>query len=308
MNEAAEVGEPTSRFSSCLTADGKWFIERVGEDEHCFRIDKVYFQGRTAFQELAIIGTREYGIMLIIDGETQSAEDDEYIYHEALVHPAMVAHPAPQRVLIIGGGEGATLRETLRHPTVSHVTMVDIDGEMISLAKQYLNDWHRGAFNDPRVFLKICDGLEFLRNTPERFDVAIIDVCDYGEGTAVEGLYNQTFFAAIRSVLAASGILVVQAGELGACEHDDHVGLRKLISKVFPTPISYSTYVESFWSEWSYILAGGVDPAIAMADPARIDLELASRKLDKQLRFYDGATHCRMFHLPKDVRAVLAAA
>src|SRR5215470_852404 len=96
-------------------------------ETHQFGVKDILLSKQTAFQHVTILDTFEYGKMLVIDGRTQSAEDDEHIYHESLVHPALVAHPAPRRVLIIGGGEGATLREVLRHPSIERIVMVDID-------------------------------------------------------------------------------------------------------------------------------------------------------------------------------------
>lgn len=293
---------PTCRLSD----DGQWFIETVHGEERRFRIEGKTFEGRTKFQTVVILEAEAFGTMLVIDGETQSAEDDEYVYHEALVHPAMFAHPNPEHVLIIGGGEGATLREVLRHPTVVRATMVDIDGELIALARSHLQSWHAGAFDDPRAEVRIRDGFAFLRETSSRFDIAIVDVCDYVEGTAVAGLYDDAFFRALQGVLKPGAILVVQAGELDRWGQEDHVGLRRLVRRTFPHAVSYSTFVDSFWSEWSFLLAADLPFSIAAAEPALIDRKIATRGLAAQLRFYDGVSHRRMFHLPKDIRNALA--
>src|SRR5919201_2788966 len=120
-----------------------WYTEFASPyDNHSISVRSCLFMGRTAFQNVTILDTHDYGKMLIIDDQPQSAEEDEYIYHEALVHPAMMTHPDPRRVLIIGGGEGATLREVLRYGSVECATMVDIDGELIALCKEHLEDWH----------------------------------------------------------------------------------------------------------------------------------------------------------------------
>ena len=310
MTAAAVSGlSPPSIQPSCrFSADRRWFIETVDGEERRFRISKVIYEGRTAFQEVAIVESDEFGTLLVIDGETQSAEDDEYIYHEALVHPAMLAHPDPRRVLIVGGGEGATLREVLRHRTVERAVMVDIDGELIELARRYLQRWHQGAFDDPRTDLRIGDGMAFLQSCEDRFDVVIVDICDYVESTAAAGLYSDAFTGALRNVLAPGGIAVVQAGELGRWTYASHVTLARMLENAFGRSIPYSTFVESFWSEWSFLLTGDPAPAMAHAAPSLIDAAVASRRLSQVLRFYDGATHQRMFHLAKDVRDAIAAA
>ena len=107
-----------------------------------YEVTRVVYRGRTAFQSVEIVETRPYGLALFLDGAPQSALADEFVYHEALVHPALVAHPEPRRVLIAGGGEGAALREVLRHPGVERATMVDIDGELIELAREHLRPMH----------------------------------------------------------------------------------------------------------------------------------------------------------------------
>jgi spermidine synthase len=140
-----------------------WYRETGTPYEfHSFAARSFLFTGRTAFQEVAILDTQEYGKMLVIDGRTQSAEEDEYIYHEALVHPAMLTHPEPRQVLIIGGGEGASLREVLRYRSVERVVMVDIDRELVELCQKWLPEWHQGAFQDPRVELVFADGKDYI--------------------------------------------------------------------------------------------------------------------------------------------------
>src|SRR5207302_580219 len=118
---------------------GFWAIEQVDqEDLYCFGITDVLYAGRTPFQRVEIVNTMSYGVALLLDGRMQSAEDDEYVYHEALVHPGMLAHARPERVLIIGGGEGATLREVLAYRSVHRATTVDIDPEAVAVCRKYL--------------------------------------------------------------------------------------------------------------------------------------------------------------------------
>ena len=304
----APLSSPLAAAVSCaLTSDGKWLVERALTDEYHFRTERVIFDGRTRFQHVLIVDTAQYGRMLVVDGETQSAQHDEYQYHEALVHPALIEHPAPRDVLVIGGGEGATLREVLRHSDVRRATMVDIDGELIELARRHLGDWHHSAFDDPRTDLHIADGLNYLKGTRDRFDVAIVDVCDYVEGTAVEGIYSRAFFDAVKSVLRPGGIVVVQGGELGPEECDEHVALAHLVEASFGNLQSYSTFIESFWSEWSFLIGGEQMEPVAQRPAAAIDAALVARGLERQLRFYDGGTHTRMFTLTKDVRDALTA-
>src|SRR5688572_22787871 len=135
------------------TAAG-WFAEGFTPNEyHCHRVKRVLQSTRTPYQECVLADTYSYGRCLVLDGEMQSAQNDEFIYHEALTAPALSLHRRPQDVLILGGGEGATAREALRYRDVRRVVMADIDAEVLDFCRRYLGSWHQGAFDDPRVRL-----------------------------------------------------------------------------------------------------------------------------------------------------------
>lgn len=288
-----------------------WYTEAGTPHElHNFAVKSFLYTGRTSFQEVAILDTYEYGKMLVIDGKTQSAEDDESIYHEALVHPAMLTHPYPRRVLIIGGGEGATLREVLRYRSVERVVMVDIDRELVELCQKLLPEWHEGAFQDPRVELVFTDGQEYVEQTPDTFDVILIDVCDALTGGPAMGLYTEDFYRHTGERLTPGGLLVVQGMELSGLDYADHVTVRDTLLQVFSVVRSYSTFIPSFWSEWGFLVASdGLDPAALSRDQLAERLggrgPVGMEELGPALDFYDSDAHIRMFTLPKNVRAAL---
>lgn len=154
-----------------------WFIDLNKFDLTGFHRDRVVLTGRTGFQAFEIFENRLWGRMLILDGRLQAAELDEFIYHEALVQPAMLTHPDPQRVLVLGGGAGATLREVLRHPGVTQAVMVEIDAELVGLCKEWLPAFHAGSFDDPRTELVFADGRDWLAAQPDgSLDVIILDL------------------------------------------------------------------------------------------------------------------------------------
>jgi spermidine synthase len=288
-----------------------WFTERATPSEHHhFGINGALFAGRTRFQDVAILDTREYGKMLVIDGHTQSAQQDEYIYHEALVHPVMLGHPDPRHVLIIGGGEGATLREVLRYRSVERAVMVDIDQELVELCQKHLPEWHAGAFDDVRVELVFADGKRYIETTDATFDVIIIDICDALEPGPAIALYTEAFYRRVRSRLAPGGILVVQAMELSGIDLADHREVRESLKLVFSFVTSYAHFIPSFWADWAFVIASDDADAAAVA-PAVLAERLRRRgpggfeDLGKALRFYDPQTHVRMFALSKDVRTAL---
>jgi spermidine synthase len=288
-----------------------WYRETGTPYEfHSFAARSFLFTGRTAFQEVAILDTQEYGKMLVIDGRTQSAEEDEYIYHEALVHPAMLTHPAPRQVLISGGGEGASLREVLRYRTVERVVMVDIDRELVELCQKWLPEWHQGAFQDPRVELVFADGKDYIEHPSTTFDVVIVDICDALEEGPALALYTESFYRGVQRRLAPGGLLVVQAMELSGLDYVDHVQVRDTLRLVFPLVRSYATFIPSFWADWGFLVASnGLDPAgmspDLLMDRLRTTGAAGVESLAPQLQFYDPDAHVRMFALSKDVKARL---
>ncbi|MDE2571833.1 MAG: methyltransferase domain-containing protein, partial [bacterium] len=161
------------------TEHWQWYVEEFAPTErHAHAIDETLAAGRSAFQQYAIVRTPVFGKMLVLDGDTQSSQGDERIYHESLVHPAMAAAGEARRVLILGGGEGATLREVLRSPSVEQCTMVDIDGEVVELCKRHLPEWGAGAWEDPRARVIVGDALDFLRRNDGGYDVVIGDLTE----------------------------------------------------------------------------------------------------------------------------------
>lgn len=299
---SAEASSPELRPAAPATVK---FIDYSDEHEgHWFLSTGTIVSTKTDFQQVDILTLSDFGKVLVIDGAVQSVEDDEYIYHEALVQPAMCLHSDPRRVLIIGGGEGATAREALRHPGVEQVTMIDLDPKVVGLCREHLPTWHEGAFDDPRFRLVIEDGVKFVRETTERFDVVIIDVVDSFDGGPAEALYTPDFYRMLKTRLNAGGIVAVQGMECNVNEWEDHAELRRNLMAAFAHVRTYTTYVPSFWCEWGYVLAcDHLDPVNVPAQD--IDAVIASRRLASKLDFYDSLSHQRMFSIAKDLRALL---
>ncbi|HSV56964.1 MAG TPA: polyamine aminopropyltransferase, partial [Magnetospirillaceae bacterium] len=165
-----------------------------------YEAGKTLARARTAYQDIELVETPRLGRVLLIDGVTQVSERDEYRYHEPLTHPALLANPAPRVVLVIGGGDGGTLREVLRHRTVERVDFAELDGEVIAFAREHLAHVHGGAFEDPRVRFSIGDGRAFVESAaPGTYDAVIMDMTDPAGPSRF--LYTQEFFAAIRRIL-----------------------------------------------------------------------------------------------------------
>ena len=175
-----------------------------------FRVEKMLHEVRTEHQHLVIFENPRMGRVMALDGVIQTTEADEYIYHEMLTHVPILAHGTAKRVLIIGGGDGGMLREVAKHDSVEHITMVEIDGTVVDMCKEFLPNHSKGAFDDPRLNLVIDDGMRFVATTTEKFDVIISDSTDpIGPG---EVLFSENFYQACHRCLNEGGILVTQNG------------------------------------------------------------------------------------------------
>jgi spermidine synthase len=187
------------------------FRERLFDGyDQCLTIDERLYETRTDHQHLIIFRNRSFGRVLALDGIIQTTEADEFMYHEMMAHVPIFAHGGVRRVLIIGGGDGAMLREVLRHPSVEQAVLVEIDAAVVELCRRYLPLHSCGAFDDPRTRLLIDDGLHFLQHADERFDVILTDSTD-PHGPAKK-LFSEQFYAACKYCLTPGGVLVTQNG------------------------------------------------------------------------------------------------
>jgi Spermidine synthase len=252
---------------------------------------------RSKYQTIIIADTEDYDRALILDDYIQSSYQDEHFYHESLVHPAMVTHPAPRDVLILGGGEGATLREVLKHKTVQRAVMVDIDGDVVELSRRYLPEMHQGSFDDPRARVVIEDGFVYVENAMkagDKYDVVIMDLTDpYGSDIAKQ-LYAPEFFQKIRQILRDDGVVVTQAGN-SFFFPDAYDMVLNGVKSVFPIAVEYEAWIPSFGYAVNYILGSlRHDPAALTAD--EVDKRLKERGV--ATAFYSGRTHIGLMNLP----------
>jgi spermidine synthase len=284
----------------------RWLQDKINEDFlQLHRIDKVLYQGRTKYQDVQIIQNRMLGKCLVLDNKIQSSERDEFIYHEALVQPVMLAHPKPEKVFIAGGGEGATLREVLRHKTVKEVEMVDIDDEVTSLCKHYLPGHAGKAFEDKRAAVYHVDARKYLESSKDKFDVMIIDLPDPIEEGPAAMLFTQEFYQIVRNRLTNDGIITVQAGSANPTELLNFSAVNNTLKSIFPIVVQCVVYMPCFGGPWGFCIASlKYNPALMT--PKEVDKRIKARGL-KGLKFYDGETHRNMFALPKYVREAMAA-
>ncbi len=182
-------------------ADDAWRVR--------LRMDRVLHRQKTEFQDLVLFENAQFGRVLALDGIVQTTERDEFIYHEMLVHVPVLAHGGVKRALIVGGGDGGALEELLKHRTVQHVTMVEIDAGVVEFARQHLRAICGDAFEDPRFTLEIADGLAWAQEADQRFDLIVVDSTDPVEGPG-QVLFTETFYRACAARLNDGGVLVTQ--------------------------------------------------------------------------------------------------
>lgn len=282
-----------------------WFIDKDSKHRWIYhRIKRHVVSKKTKFQQVAFIDTHDLGLVVILDNKIQSTEVDEFVYHEALVHPAMITHPDPKNILIIGGGEGATLREVLKHPTVKRAVMVDIDKEFVHLCKKYLKKWHQGSFNDERVKLIFTDAREYIKKTNFLFDIIISDISDPVEEGPAQKLFTKEFYSSIKSILKPDGIFITHAtAAFYTSNKSISTEIFKMFSDIFQLSDFYYEYIPSFSSLWAFTI-GSLKYSPKKLSSASLDKRLRKRGL-RNLSYYDQETHKRLFYLPKCLRKVL---
>jgi spermidine synthase len=252
---------------------------------------------QTRYQRLQIYETPHYGKIFRLDGFNMTSEKEEFVYHENLVHPALTAHLAPRKALIIGGGDGGSSEEALKHPSLESVTMVEIDADVIEVAKEHFQAVHNGVFDNPKLRVLVDDGMKFVRETQERFDLIALDLNDpVGPAAA---LYSLEFFQQLRTALAPGGALTLHLGSPVA-QPQRVADLAQRLNSVFRIVRVYTMYIPLYGSLWAMaVCSDKLDPKAFTAD--EIDRRIEARKL-QALQFYNGETHEGVFALPNYVR------
>lgn len=271
-----------------------WYEEGLkGKARFSLLASKPLARAQSPYQTIDLFESEQFGVVLMLDGLFQTSERDEHYYHEMLIHPALASAPSIQRVLVIGGGDGGSVREVLRYAEVEHVTMCEIDGLVIDLCKQHLSSFNV-PWNDARLDLRVGDGIAFMKeHKGPPFDVIIVDGSD-PVGPA-EGLIAESFYAACKKCLSPAGALVVQS-ESPVVMRDDLVRIVKNMRAVFPKVSPYLGPVPIYPSgSWSYTLASEtLDPRTPR--PERL------AQVEPTAKYYNRDIHAAAFALPSDLK------
>lgn len=281
----------------------QWFgeRERVGLEQR-IQVRGVLYEGRSDYQSIRVLDTVPFGRALILDKALQTTETDEFIYHEMMVHPALVSVAQPERVLIVGGGDGGCLRRALQHP-VREVVQVELDRAVVEVCRRYLPQVSSGAFDDPRVRLLFADGYEFVEKAQEPFDAIIVDLTDpFPPGPSLR-LFSAEFYQAARRILKEEGLMVTQSSSpllLTA----DLLRIYANLKAVFPLVRVCLAPVPSYPGVlWSFTLASGGNDPLALGE-ATMRQRLEARGISP--RYYSPQMHLASFALPPFLARLLA--
>lgn len=280
-----------------------WFTDKDEDQALSLRFTgEVFFDVQSPFQRVRILESTKYGKMLALDDMVMTTINDEFHYHEMISHPALFTHGNAKNILVIGGGDGGTVREILRHEGVEKVTMVEIDGEVIKACKEHLPQI-AAAFDNPKLDLKVDDGIAYIKNAaPQSFDIIIVDGSD-PVGPA-EGLFSVEFYTNCFNALKEGGILVAQ-GESPKFNEKAFAELNHTLQDIFgkenaPVSLFYvPTYPTGMWS-FQYGIKGGVAPK-AITNEAAIDAFVDA----KGLRYYNSDIHKASFATPNFVKTLI---
>ncbi len=258
-------------------------------------VSDILYRGHSQFQDIIVADSKEFGRMLVLDGVFQTSIKDEFMYHESIVHIPLFLHPNPKKVLIIGGGDGGAAREAVRHPEVESVTMVDIDGQVIELSKKYFPEISKAILEkDPKLTVKVGDGIAFMREAENYYDVIIVDCSDpVGPG---EGLFSYDFYKDTFKALKEDGLFVQQT-ESPFMHRKLVKDIFDCVSDIFPITRLYTAFIPLYPSGMHCFTMGS-----KKYDPLAWE---TNRKRTFPTKYYNEGIQKSAFVLPNFVKDLL---
>lgn len=274
-----------------------WFSEKpISGTGIMLKVKKTLYRKKNKFQEVSVLETEDFGRMLVIDGMVMCTERDEFVYHEMITHVPVFIHPDPRNVLVIGGGDGGTVRELVRHKHIKKITMVEIDGDVIEASKKYLPSMSCELKNR-RVDLIVGDGIKYVARKQNKFDVIILDSSD-PVGPA-KGLFSHKFFRDVYNSLDDDGILVAQSESpfmYEAVIRETYAVLRK----IFPIVNMYFATIPTYPAGvWSFAFAS------KKYDPLKDFNSKSFRSSRFKMKYYNRDVHRGAFMLPNFMKELV---
>ncbi len=255
---------------------------------------------QSAHQRIEVYDTPDFGHLFRLDGRFMTSEKDEFIYHECMVHPAALTHGSPASALVLGGGDGGSSEELFKHPTLQRIVMAELDAGVIDIARTHLQGVHHGVFDDPRLEVRIGDGLAFVRDTRETFDLIVLDLTD--PDTPAGPLYTANFFRMCQRILKPGGAMTLHLGSpLSSPQTVSQ--LVGALGAVFSVVRPMTAYVPLYGSLWAMAVASDSLDPLSLAD-GEAGRRLAQRQISR-LNYYSAEVHSALFALPAYVRRLV---
>ena len=258
---------------------------------------------QSPYQRVEVYDTQQFGKLFRLDGRLMTSEGEEFFYHECMTHPALLTHPNPQSVLVIGGGDGGSSEEILKHPSVKRIVMAELDPVVIDISRKWLREIHKGALDDPRLEIKLGDGFEYVKNCTEKFDLVVLDLTD--PDTPAFHLYSEEFVRMCQRVLNSGGIMTMHLGSpvyQAATVRKNAANLRKVFKQVHPMAL----FIPLYGSLWCLGIASD------SANPRALSSESVAQRMRERklaaLRYYNPEVHAALFCLPNFVKELTDAA
>lgn len=275
--------------------------EKLNEHStYAYQLGPMLYREQSPYQLIEVHDSPQFGRLFRLDGDYMTSEKEEFFYHEALVHPAAASHGKVARVLILGGGDGGAAEELLKYPSVERVVIAELDEVVIRVAREYFQNIHHGALDDPRVEVRIGDGLAFVRDTQERFDLVLLDLTD--PDTPASALYTTEFFSSVKNLLNPSGAMVLHTAS-PIFRPDIVRTLYQRLQKNFTIVAPMGLYIPLYGAYWSFaVCSESLDPRTA--DANQIAGVITSAGLT-DLNYYNPATHQGLFALPGYFRKLI---
>jgi spermidine synthase len=254
------------------------------------------------YQRIEVWDTPQLGRLFTLDGRPMTSTGDEFIYHECMVHPAALAHPAPRAALVLGGGDGGAARQLLKHAGIKRIVVAELDAQVVRLTREHLPEVHGGAFDDPRVELVIGDAAQYVEAAARaQFDLVVFDLTPPDSPAA--GLYTQAFYQQLKRVMSPTAAVSVHLGS--PYFHTERVArLLDDLRATFVVVRTMSTFVPLYGSLWMMATASDtLDPAALTVDT--LTERLAARGIDT-LMHYNAVMHAGLFSASSSVRDKLS--
>eukprot|EP00735_Rhodelphis_limneticus_P003947 TRINITY_DN15491_c0_g1::TRINITY_DN15491_c0_g1_i1::g.30464::m.30464 TRINITY_DN15491_c0_g1::TRINITY_DN15491_c0_g1_i1::g.30464 ORF type:complete len:297 (+),score=31.07,sp/P19623/SPEE_HUMAN/56.58/7e-117,Spermine_synth/PF01564.12/3.3e-90,Spermine_synth/PF01564.12/5.2e+02,Methyltransf_30/PF05430.6/0.012,Methyltransf_31/PF13847.1/0.013,Methyltransf_2/PF00891.13/7.1e+02,Methyltransf_2/PF00891.13/0.066,Methyltransf_18/PF12847.2/0.057,Methyltransf_12/PF08242.7/0.16 TRINITY_DN15491_c0_g1_i1:124-1014(+) len=277
----------------------EWFTERCSlwpGQSFSLQVDKVLHKSRSEYQDIFVFESKTYGRVLVLDGLIQVTERDEFAYQEMITHLPLFAHPNPKKVLVVGGGDGGVLREITKHKSIEEICLCELDEAVINVSKQFFPTLSQG-FDDPRVTVRIGDGVEFLRTSPKKYDVIIVDSCDPVGSAAA--LFEPSFFELLSQRLEKDGVVCAQAESIWL--HLDMItSLMQCCRALFPRVEYAFTTIPTYPSgQIGFVICHNV------RETCSVVVREIPASVQRSLRYYNRQVHEAAFVLPEFARAAI---